>query len=140
MEKNKINKKILTIEDIVAKKEELKKRKEIKKCYVESAFLGGNLEAHSLSKQDMAQWMDIYKENNDKGARYYLWLSIDQLREPELLKAFGRNRGDGSLIISDIFSDGEQIKIGDILNELNGLTTNTETEILMHTVEELQGE
>lgn len=135
-----INKKVLTIEDIIEKKEKLKAKKETKTCYIESSFLGGNLTAHKLSTIDMAQVRDAYRENAEKGVRKYIRLSIDQLQDIELLKAFGRNRGDSSLIVDDIFNDGEKTVVVEILDELNGLVMTDETAIFKHTVEELKGE
>ncbi|MEO2601040.1 hypothetical protein [Clostridium butyricum] len=132
--------KILTIEDIIAKKEECKKRKEVKKCYIESEFLGGKVEGHSLTKNDVHDVRDHMKNDREKGARYFIYLSIDKLRNKELLTAFGRNKGDNTLIVEDIFTDIEQQKIIDNLSKLNGWESISDTDILMQEVDFFVGE
>lgn len=141
MEEKTINKKILTIEDIIKKKEECKKRKETKHCYIESKFLGGNLLAHSLTKGDMR---DIFygdlRHDKEKQMRQFIYRSIDCLQEPDLLNAFGRKGKKCDMIVEDLWENYEVNKIGDVLLALNGLTTLSENEIMSHEVEELKGE
>ena len=85
MENEKV--KILTIKDILNKKEECKKRKETKYAYVYSEFLGGALKAHSLNKGFRNDVRERMKEDAEKGVNFFIYISIDKLQDEELLEA-----------------------------------------------------
>ena len=140
MENNKINNKVLTIEDIIAKKEAIKNRKKIKYIYVESEFLGGNLKAHSLDKNTLHYVRDALRKEQDLGMRTFIFMSIDILRDKELLKGYDRHKGDSTLIIDDVFNDGEKAKVIEALTRLNGWDNFSEKDILVHEIDELMGE
>ena len=139
-EKKEINKKILSIEDILAKKEAIKERKKPKQCYIYSEFLEGNLLAHSLSKGDLRDLFGGDMEDKEKQARQLVYRSIDDLRNTDLLESFGRKKKNQDMIVEDIFTTAEIQDIGVILVQLNGLASLNENEIMMQTIEELQGE
>lgn len=110
----------LTIEEIIGKKSECKERKKIKKCLIHSEFLGGELEAHSLSKIDMTDVRERMADDPEEGTYHFIFLSIDDLRNPDLLKAYGCKRGIE--IIDRLFNEAEKAQIVEILTELNGLS------------------
>nr|DAH73532.1 MAG TPA: tail assembly chaperone protein [Caudoviricetes sp.] len=126
----------LSIQDIIAKKEDCKNRKKIKKCLIHSEFLGGELEAHSLSKEDLADVRVRLRDEGEEGVYHFIFLSIDELRDPELKKAFSCKRGID--IVDRLFSDAEKAMIVDILSELNGLTSLDENAILKMEIEDLK--
>lgn len=135
-----INNKILNIGDIIAKKREVQERKKTKEIYVESKFLGGNVKAHSLNTGDVHYVRDKMKVDSELGARTFIFLSIDILREREILQAYERQKGDSTLIVSDLFTDAEQSKIINELTKINGWDSFNETDIMIHEINELQGE
>ena len=111
----------LTIEEIIGKKNECKERKKIKKCLIHSEFLGGELEAHSLSKGDLSDVRERMSENAEEGSHHFIFLSIDDLRNSDLIKAYGCKRSID--IVDRLFNDAEKAQIIEILTELNGLTS-----------------
>lgn len=138
MENEKV--KILTIKDILNKKEECKKRKETKYAYVYSEFLGGALKAHSLSKGDRNDVRERMKEDAEKGVNFFIYISIDKLQDEELLKGFGCTKGKEQTIVDALFNDAEKGKIVDKLSELNGWDNFSDTDIMLYDVNELEGE
>ena len=111
----------LSIKDIIAKKEQCKDRKRTKKCLIHSEFLGGELEAHSLSKGDLSDVRERMEGDILEGILHFVFLSIDDLRDTNLLKAYGCKRGID--IVDRLFSEAERNLIAEILMELNGLDT-----------------
>lgn len=67
-------------------------------------------------------------------------MSIDILRDKDLLKAYDRHKGDSTLIIDDVFNDGEKAKVIEALTRLNGWDNFSEKDILVHEIDELMGE
>lgn len=140
LEKNNEKVKILTIKDILAKKDECKKRKETKYAYVYSDFLGGALKAHSLNKVDRNDVREHMREDAEKGVKYFIYISIDKLQEKELLDGFGCTKGKELAIVDALFNEAEMGKIVDDLSKLNGWDNFSDTDIMMYDVNELEGE
>lgn len=134
------NVKILTIEDILAKKDECKKRKEKKYAYVYSEFLGGVLKAHSLNKIDRNDVREHMREDGEKGVKYFIYISIDMLQDKVLLDKFGCTKGKELSIVDALFNEAEMAKIVDDLSKLNGWDNFSENDILMYSVDEIEGE
>ena len=137
---NKVNDKVLSISDIIAKKRETVERNKIKEVFIESSFLGGNVMAHSLTTEDVHYVREKLKKETELGARTFIFMSIDILREKELLQAYNRLKGDSTLIVSDLFTEAEQGAIVDILSNINGWDKFSDTAIMVHEINEIQGE
>ena len=79
----------LTIEDLINKKELVKAQAKAQSCLIHCKKLGGELEAHSLSKGDLSDVRQKMVTDYKQGTYYMIYLSIDDLRNPKLLEAYG---------------------------------------------------
>lgn len=128
----------LTIEDLINKKELVKEQGKEKKCLIHSKKLGGELEAHSLSKGDLADVREKMVTDYKQGTYYMIYLSIDDLRNPQLLEAYGC-KTDSVRIVERLFPhENEVIAITKIIEELNGLNHLSPNEIFKKQIEELK--
>jgi len=128
----------LSIEEIIAKKEECIERVQIKTCLIHSKFLGGDLEFHSLSSGDLSDMRDRLKKDTKKGMLYFIFMSADDLRNEKLLKAYNCDKKENFRIIERIFTEAERSKIIEILQELNGLNDVNPDEIYRVQLEEIK--
>lgn len=128
----------LTIEDLINKKEMLKEECKVKTCLIHCKKLGGELEAHSLSKGDLSDVREKMKQDYKQGTYYMIYLSIDDLRNPKLLEAY-ECKTDSVRIVERLFPhENEVIAITKILEELNGLNYLSPDEIFKKQVEDLK--
>jgi len=128
----------LTIEDLINKKELVKAQGKAQSCLIHCKKLGGELEAHSLSKGDLADVREKMKEDYKQGTYYMIYLSIDDLRNLQLLEAYGC-KTDSIKIVERLFPhENEIIAITKILEELNGLDYLSPDEIFKKQVEDLK--
>lgn len=128
----------LSIEQIIAKKEECFERFKIKEADIHSKFLDGEIKFHSLSKGDLADVRDMLKSNTEKGLLYFIYLSSEKLRDKTLLKAYGCDKTDQHKIVERLFTEIERSKIISILEELNGLASTDPDEIYKVELEEIK--
>jgi hypothetical protein len=129
---------LLKIEDIIAKKEELRAQAQVQKCLIHCEKLGGELEAHSLSKGDMADVRSKMKDDYMEGTQYLIYLSIDYLRDSQLLEAYECTT-NSSRIVERLFPhENETAAIGEILMDLNGLGQLKPNEIFKKEVEDIK--
>lgn len=121
--------------DIIAKHDELKKRKEKKTINIECKVLGGELEAESLEDDELQKCLTRMTTDGKSGIELFIFLSIPELHHKELLEAFkcGTN---GELLIDRIFTTAEILKIAEGLKELNGLGSLDPDAIRIHFIEE----
>lgn len=124
----------LTGKDLLAKMQDCKNRKKKKRVLIHSDFLGGELEAETLSREDMADVRAKMQEDPELGAYLFIYLSIPDLRDPEVLKAYQCKRGPE--IVDRLFNEVEKSTIIEILGELNGLSTTDEVGIYKVEIEE----
>lgn len=128
----------LTIEDLINKKEMLKEECKVKTCLIHCKKLGGELEAHSLSKGDLADVREKMNKDYKQGTYYMIYMSIDDLRNPQLLEAYGC-KTDSVRIVERLFpKDNEIIAITNILEKINGLSRLRADEIYKKEVEALK--
>lgn len=128
----------LTIEDLINKKEMLKEECKVKTCLIHCKKLGGEFEVHSLSKGDLADVRQKMSKDYKQGTYYMIYMSIDDLRNPQLLEAYGC-KTDSIRIVERLFShENEVIAITKILEELNGLNYLSPDEIFKKEIEELK--
>lgn len=128
----------LTIEDLINKKELVKAQGQAKSCLIHCKKLGGELEAHSLSTGDLSDVREKMKQDYKQGTYYMIYLSIDDLRNPKLLEAYGC-KTDSVKIVERLFPhENEIIAITKILEELNGLNYLSPDEIFKKQIENLK--
>lgn len=128
----------LTIEDLINKKELVKAQAKAQNCLIHCKKLGGELEAHSLSKGDLSDVRQKMVTDYKQGTYYMIYLSIDDLRNPKLLEAYGC-KTDSVRIVERLFPhENEVIAITKILEELNGLNSLSPGEIFKKQIEELK--
>ncbi len=129
----------LSIEQIIAKKEECFKRSQMKYVDIHSKYLDGEIKFHSLATGDLADARDQMKSDSEKGYLYFIYLSSDTLRDKDILKAYGCDKKDQHLIVKRLFpKESERAGIMKIVLELNGLTSTDPDEIYAVEVEELK--
>lgn len=128
----------LSIEQIIAKKDECAERFKTKYVKIGSKFLGGSIKFHSLSRGDMADIRDMLKNDTEKGLLYFIYLSSDTLRDKELLKAYGCDKHDQYKIVERIYNEVERTKIINMLEELNGITSTNPDAIFKDEIEDLK--
>jgi hypothetical protein len=128
----------LTIENIIAKKEELKTRAGEQTCLITCAKLGGELEAHSLSKGDLADVRSKMKDNYLEGTKYLIYMSIDDLRNSQLLEAY-ECKTNSVKIVERLFPyENEVAAVAEILMDLNGISALKPGEIFRKEIEDLK--
>lgn len=128
----------LTIEDLINKKDELKAQTGEKICLIHCEKLGGELEVHSLSKGDLADVREKMKKDYKQGTYYMIYMSIDDLRKPKLLEAYGC-KTDSSKIVERLFPhENEIVAIIKVLEDLNGLGPLSTNEIYRKEIEDLK--
>jgi hypothetical protein len=129
---------LLKIEDIIAKKEELRAKAGEQKCLITCTKLGGDFEAHSLSKGDLADVRSKMKDDYLEGTQYLIYMSIDDLRNPQLLEAY-ECKTNSVRIVERLFpQENEVAAISTILMNLNGLDELKPGEIFRKEIEELK--
>lgn len=129
---------LLTIEELIAKKELVTEQAGEQKCLIHCEKLGGEFEAHSLSKGDLADTRAKMKDDYTKGIQNLIYMSIDDLRTPQLLEAY-ECKTDSTRIVEKLFPhENEVAAIGEILMELNGLGELKPGEIVRKEIEELK--
>jgi hypothetical protein len=129
----------LTIEDLIKKREDCEKRKEKKYIEIHSEFLGGEIEFHSVEKGDILDFRDRAKSDPQKAVLNFIYMSSDDLRNKELLKAYGRDKREQYKIVEDLFGkESEQEKVLEILFELNGLGETNPEQIYVKEVEKIK--
>ena len=125
----------LTYKDIIAKHDELKKRKEKKTMEVYCKALGDNpLIAESLNDDELQKCLERMATDGKEGLELFIFLSIPELQHNELLDAFKCNR-NGELLVDRIFTTAEILQIGKGLQQLNGLSAMNEDGIKLHFIE-----
>ncbi|CAG9714703.1 hypothetical protein [Clostridium neonatale] len=128
----------LTIEDLISKKELVKAQGKEQTCSIFIKKLGGELEAHSLSKGDLSDVRQKMVTDYKQGTYYMIYLSIDDLRNPQLLEAYGC-KTDSVRIVERLFPhENEIIAMTKILEELNGLNYLSPDEIFKKQIEALK--
>ncbi len=127
---------LLTIEDIISKKENVKEEGKEQRGLIYCEKFGGEFEAHSLSKGDLADVRAEMKKDPKRGTYKMIYMSIDMLRKKELLESYGC--GTNSLnIVERLFPRENQIlAITELLNKLNGLSRLDPKEIYLKVSEE----
>ncbi|AIY79444.1 hypothetical protein U728_1078 [Clostridium botulinum 202F] len=129
---------LLTIEDIISKKEELKEEAKEQRGMIHCEKLKGEFEAHSLSKGDLADVRAEMKKDAKRGTYKMIYMSIDSLRDPKLLEAYGCTTNSLN-IVERLFPRENQIfAITELLNKLNGLSKLDPQEMFMKESEEIK--
>lgn len=126
----------ITFKDIMAKKNALKDRKKIKTENIYVKSLEGYLEVKSLSKEDLTDVSDKMEANAEIGTRYFIYLSISELQNRELLESFKADTGD--VLVERIFTKPEILSISRLLMDLNGLSALTSADIRFANEEDLK--
>ena len=80
------------------------------------------------------------REDGEKGVKYFIYISIDMLQDKVLLDKFGCTKGKELSIVDALFNEAEMAKIVDDLSKLNGWDNFSENDILMYSVDEIEGE
>ena len=128
----------LTIEDLINKKEMLKEQSKVKTCLIHCKKLGGELEAHSLSKGDLADVRAKMDKDAIAGTYKLIYMSIDDLRNSQLLEAFGC-KTESEKIVGRLFPhENELVAVGNIIKNLNGLGYLKADEIYVKELEDLK--
>ena len=129
----------LSVEDLIKKREACEKRKETKYIEIHSEFLGGEIEFHSVEKGDILDFRDRARSDVRKAALYFIYMSSEDLKNKELLKAYGRDKREQYRIVEDLFgTEAEQERVLEILLKLNGLDGVNPEQIYVKEVEELK--
>ncbi len=130
---------VLTIDDIINKKDVLKEQATKRhKCRIYCKKLRGSLIAHELSKGDLADARAKMKDNYESGIQYMIYLSIDYLQEPRILEAY-ECKTDSHKIVKRLFPrENELLAVSEIIMELNGLNELKPGEIFRKEIEDLK--
>lgn len=119
-EENKIE--LITIDDILNKYDDLKKRKvETKETAIFVKFFGKAFIAHSLDEEDLNDIRAKTDKDSYLGACYFIFLSIDKLQDDRVLQKYKCD--NGAQLVKKIFTKPEVTKSLEILLKLNGLKT-----------------
>lgn len=129
---------LLKIEDIIAKKELVKEQAKEQKCLITCTKLGGDFEAHSLSKGDLTDVRKKMQENYLEGTQYLIYMSIDDLRDPKLLEAYGCKTKSNRIVERLFPQENEVAAIGEILMDLNGIGQLKPGQIFRKEIEDLK--
>jgi len=130
--------KLLTIEDIIAKKELVREQAKEQKCLITCTKLGGDFEAHSLSKGDLADVRSKMKDDYLVGIQYLIYMSIDDLRDLKLLEAYECQTRSERIVERLFPQENEVSTIGEILMDLNGLGQLKPGQIFRKEIEDLK--
>lgn len=128
----------LTIEQIIAQKEKLKAKAGEQRCLIYIKTLGGELEAHSLDKGDLADVREKMKEDAREGTYQMIYMSIDELRDSKLLEAYGCKTRNLKIVERLFPKENELFAVADIIRNLNGLGSLGPGEIYRKEVEDLK--
>jgi|GEM_PF-1801547 len=129
---------LLKIEDIIAKKELVKEQAKEQKCLITCTKLGGELEAHSLSKGNLGDVRSKMNDDYTEGTQYLIYLSIDCLRDPKIWEAY-ECKTKSTKIVERLFPhENEVAAIGEILLDMNGLGKLKPGEIFRKEIEDLK--
>ena len=128
----------LSIKDLIEKREECIERAKPKYIGIGSKFLGGSLKFHSLTKGDLADARERLKMDQEKGLLYFIYLSADDLRDKELLKAYNCDKKESFRIVERLFNEAERARIIGILEEINGLNSINSDEIYKVELDDLK--
>ena len=130
--------KLLTIEDIIAKKELVKEQAKEQKCLITCTKLGGDFEAHSLNKGDLGDVRAKMQDNYLEGTQYLIYMSIDDLRDPKLLEAY-ECKTKSTRIVERLFPyENEVAAVAEILMDLNGIGQLKPGQIFRKEIEDLK--
>ena len=128
----------LTIESIIAKKEELRAQAGEQTCLITCKKLDGEFEAHSLSKGDLADVRSKMKDDYLEGTKYLIFMSIDDLRITELLEAF-ECKTNSIRIVERLFPyENEVAAVAEISMDLNGIGQLKPGQIFRKEIEDLK--
>lgn len=128
----------LTIDQIIAQKEKLKAQAGEQKCLIYCKKFGGELEAHTLSKGDLADVMAKMKENPKEGTYKLIYMSIDDLRNNKLLEAFGCKSKNLKIVERLFPKRNELLAVAEIIKNLNGLGYLSPGEIYRKEIEDIK--
>ncbi|MDU5104804.1 hypothetical protein [Clostridium butyricum] len=128
----------LTIEEIIAQKEKVREESGEQRCLIHIKKLGGELEAHSLSKGDLADVREKMHENAKEGTYKLIYMSIDYLRDSKLLNAYGCSKKNLKIVERLFPKENELFAVADIIKGLNGLNTLEPGEIYRKEIEDLK--
>lgn len=128
----------LTIEQIIEQKEKLKAKAGEQRCLIHIKTLGGELEAHSLSKGDLADVREKLREDAKEGTCQLIYMSIDDLRNPKLLEAYGCKTRNLNIVERVFPKENELFRVAEIIKDLNGLGSLNPDEIYRMEIEDLK--
>nr|DAQ97627.1 MAG TPA: hypothetical protein [Caudoviricetes sp.] len=113
-----------TIEKLIAQHDKILGRKELKTCKIYSKELDVEFTAKQLDREDMLDIAQIMESDNKKGINTFIYLSLAELQDEKLLKAYKISKGDCSAIVETLFTNGEKVQIVEILEDLNDMIAN----------------
>mgnify|MGYP004462086541 CR=1 FL=1 len=113
-----------TIEKLIAQHDKVLGRKELKTCKIYSQELDVEFTARQLEREDMLDVAQIMEEDNKKGINTFVYLSLAELQDEKLLKAYKISKSDCSAIVDVLFTRGEKVQIVEILEDLNDMIAN----------------
>ncbi|WP_455804929.1 hypothetical protein [Clostridium butyricum] len=128
----------LTIEEIIEQKEKVRAKSGEQRCLIHIKTLGGELEAHSLSKGDLADVREKMNENAKDGTYKLIYISIDDLRDSKLLNAYGCSKQNLKIVERLFPKENELFAVADIIKGLNGLNILEPGEIYRKEIEDLK--
>ncbi|NFI05976.1 hypothetical protein FC959_16715 [Clostridium botulinum] len=127
---------LLTKKDIITLQPELKKQVKERKCLICCKKLRGELEAHSLEKGDLADVRAELKEDAQRGIYKMIYMSIDLLRDPDILKKYNCETNSFNIVERLFPKENEVFAVADIIRELNGLNVLKPDEIFRKEIED----
>ncbi|MBW6408967.1 hypothetical protein [Clostridium weizhouense] len=138
-EEVKIEDYVLTIDDIINKKDMLREQAtEIHTCGIYCKKLRGSLIAHELDKGDLADARAKMKDDYESGIQYMIYLSIDYLQDSKVLEAYECKTNSHKIVKKLFPRENELIAVSEIIMELNGLSELKPGEILKKEIEDLK--
>ena len=113
-----------TIDKLISQHDKDLGRKELKNCKIYSQELDVEFSAKQLSREDLLDIAGIMEEDNKKGINTFIYLSLEELQNEKLLKAYKVSKGDCSAIVDILFNNGEKTQIVETLEDLNDMVAN----------------
>lgn len=77
----------LTIEDLINKKELVKAQAKAQSCLIHCKKLGGELEAHSLSKRDLSDVRQKMVTDYKQGTYYMIYFKYRRFKKSKVIRS-----------------------------------------------------
>ena len=113
-----------TIDKLIKLHDTVIERKQLKECLIYSQELDVEFTAKQLERQDLLDIADEMTKDNTVGTNKFIYLSLAELQDSNLLKAYNVSKKDCSKIVDILFTQAEKVQVLSILEDLNDMIAN----------------